>query len=320
MKVAVLDDWQEVAASSADWGPLQSRAEVVFFPDALGSENAAADALADFNILLTVQDRMPLPASLLARLPRLRMVGITKANRLLDMAACRERGIVVSHTQSTDANAAWAPAELTLGLLIAAFRAIPTADATIRAGGFQHGVPVGIGLAGKTLGIIGLGRLGSRVATYANAFGMRVIAWSPGLTEDKARAAGAHSVAKDALLEQADAVTLHVPLSDKSRGLLAAGDLARMKPGALLINTSRGPLVDEAALVAALRSGRISAALDVFDDEPLPQDHPLRCSKNTVLTPHLGYGVKETWAEFYPQSVENAVAFLDGKPIRVVEA
>ena len=319
-KVAVLDDWQDAARHHADWDRLAGRAEVRFFADAFTGEDQAAAGLAEFDILLTMQDRMPLPGSLIARLPKLRMVGTSMSNSVLDMQACAERGILVCKTDGPSEDGVWATAELALGLLIAAFRSIPQADAAMRRGGFQRGVPIGRSLSGKTLGIIGLGRLGGRLARYAAALGMTVLAWSPGLDDARAAEAGANSVAKDALMAAADAVSIHVKLSDRSRGLIGAPDLARMKPGAVLINTSRGPIVDQAALLAALREGRIVAALDVYDDEPLPEQHPLRGLANTVLTPHLGYGVEETWRVVYPQSVENVLAFLDGAPVRVVRA
>ncbi len=317
-KVAVLDDWQGVARESADWRPLEAQAEVVFFRDAFGSEDAAATALAGFDIILSMRERTPLPASLIERLPRIRMLGITgKQNASLDLAACAARGIVVSNTV-TKGGASAATAELALGLLIAAARGITVGDAAIRRGGFQDGVPVGIGLAGKVLGVIGLGRLGSQMAQYGRALGMTVLGWSQNLTPEGAVAAGAEYASKEDLLARSDAVSLHLVLSPRSRGIIGRSDLARMKPGAILINTSRGPLVDEAALVEAVSGGRITAALDVFDQEPLPADHPLRHAPNTVLTPHIGYGVAETWAEFYPQSVENALAFLAGSPIRTI--
>jgi phosphoglycerate dehydrogenase-like enzyme len=317
VEIAILDDWQGVARGSADWSPLAARAELTFFADPLGSEDEAAAALADFEILLTMRERTPFPETLIRRLPKLRMIGITGASvATLDLAACARRGVLVCNTAGGGPGAPHATAELALGLMIAAARAIPAADATMRAGGFQRGVPVGIGLAGKTLGVIGLGRLGARMARYAGALEMNVIAWSPNLTEDKARAGGARLVGKAELMETSDAISIHMVLSPRSRGLVGAEDFARMKHGAIFINTSRGPLVDEAALVAAVESGRVIAALDVFDEEPLPPAHPLR--RAAVLTPHLGYGVAETWRDFYPRSIENALAFLDGAPIRVV--
>jgi phosphoglycerate dehydrogenase-like enzyme len=315
-KVAVLDDWQGVARPSADWAPLEARAEVVFFHAAFGSEDAAAEALASFDIILSMRERTPLPASLIGRLPKLRMLGITgKHNASLDLAACEARGIVVSNTTAGSGGAA-ATAELALGLLIAAARGIPAGDAAIRRGGFQDGVPVGIGLAGKTLGVIGLGRLGSHMARYGHALGMTVLGWSQNLTPEAAAAAGAAYATKPELLARSDAISLHLVLSPRSRGIIGRDDLAAMKPGAIVINTSRGPLIDEAALLEAVTAGRIVAALDVFDREPLPPDHPWRRAPNTVLTPHMGYGVAEIWAAFYPQSIENALAFLDGRPIR----
>ncbi len=317
-KVAVLDDWQGVAQHFGDWPKLKARAEIVFFERAFENEDDAARKLADFDIVLSMRERTPLPASLINRLPKLRMLGMTGArNASLDTDACTARGIVVCHTVGGGASEA-ATAELALGLLIAAARAIPPGDAAIRAGRFQQGVPVGIGLAGKTLGVIGLGRLGSHMARYGRALNMTVLAWSQNLTAEKAQAAGAEMVSKADLLSRSDAVSIHLVLSPRSRGLIGSADLAQMKPGAILINTSRGPIVDEAALIEAVQAGRIIAALDVYDREPLPADHPLRRAPNTILTPHLGYGVKETWEVFYPQSIENALAFMDGKPVRVM--
>lgn len=317
-KVAVLDDWQGVAKTSADWSRLQARAEVVFFAKAFDNADDAARQLADFDIVLSMRERTPLPASLINRLPKLRMLGMTGArNASLDTAACTARGVVVCNTTGGGNNEA-ATAELALGLLICAARAIPSGDANIRAGRFQEGVPVGQALAGKTMGIIGLGRLGSHMARYCKALNMNLLAWSQNLTPERAQAAGASMVSKDELLSRSDAVSIHLVLSDRTRGLIGAADLARMKPGAILVNTSRGPIIDEKALIEAVKGRRIVAALDVFDREPLPKDHPLRSAPNVVLTPHLGYGVKETWDSFYPQSMENALAFLDGKPVRVV--
>jgi phosphoglycerate dehydrogenase-like enzyme len=319
-KVAVLDDWQGVARTSADWSPLQARAEVVFFAKAFDNEDDAARQLVDFDIVLSMRERTPLPASLINRLPKLRMLGMTGArNASLDSAACTARGIVVCNTTGGGNNEA-ATAELALGLLIAAARAIPAGDANIRGGKFQEGVPVGHTLAGKTLGVIGLGRLGSHMARYGKALNMNLLAWSQNMTPDKAQAAGAAMVSKEDLLSRSDAVSIHLVLSDRTRGLIGAADIARMKPGAILVNTSRGPIVDEKALIEAVQARRIVAALDVFDREPLPPNHPLRKATNVVMTPHLGYGVQETWQGFYPQSLENALAFLDGKPVRVTNS
>lgn len=319
VKVAVLDDWQGVARGSADWSALQARAEVVFFAEAFADEDDAARQLADFEIVLSMRERTPLPGSLINRLLKLRMLGMTGArNASLDTDACTARGVVVCNTVAGSGSTNdSATAELALGLMIAAARGLAVGDANIRAEKFQLGVPVGIGLNGKTLGLIGLGRLGSHMARYGNALNMKVIGWSQNLTAEKATTAGATMVSKQELLSTADVVSIHLVLSPRSRGLIGAADLAMMKHGAILVNTSRGPIVDEAALLEAVHAGRMVAALDVFDREPLPAGHPLRSAPNTVLSPHLGYCVQETWEQFYPQSIENALAFLDGKPVRV---
>ncbi|WP_263359949.1 D-2-hydroxyacid dehydrogenase family protein [Acidicapsa ligni] len=319
-KVAVLDDWQGVAKSSTDWSALSAIADVIFFERAFQNEDDTAAALSDFEVVLSMRERTPLPASLINRLPNLRMLGITgSSNAVLNLAACTAKNIVVSNTTGHGGSEA-STAELALGLLLAAARAIPAADANMRAGYFQEDLPVGISLAGKTIGILGLGRLGSHMARYCQALNMTVVAWSENLTVEKARAAGVALVSKEELFSTSTAISIHLVLSPRTRGLINASDLARMKPGAILINTSRGPIVNETALVEAVQARRIIAALDVYDREPLPQDHPLRSAPNTVLTPHLGYGVQEVWREFYGQSVENALAFLKGKPVRVVNA
>ena len=316
-KVAVLDDWQGIAHASADWSALEARADVTIFQEAFSDEDDAVAKLADFDIVLSMRERTPLPASLIDRLPKLRMLGMTGArNASLDTPACTARGIPVCAT-SGGGYADSATAELALGLLLAAARGIPRGDANMRGGTFQMGVPVGIGLAGKTMGIIGLGRLGGYMATYCKALRMNVIAWSQNLTEERCTEMGVKKVTKDELIAQSDAMSVHLVLSPRSRGLIGASDIARMKPGAILINTSRGPIIDETAMIAAVNAGRIVAALDVYDKEPLPAGHPLRSAPNTVLMPHMGYGVKETWDGFYPQMIENALAFLDGKPVRV---
>ncbi len=316
-KVAVLDDWQGVARGAADWSVLETRADVTIFQEAFADEDDAVAQLADFDIVLSMRERTPLPASLIDRLPKLRMMGMTGArNASLDTPACTARGIPVCRTEG-GGYADSATAELSLGLLLAAARGIPRGDANMRGGTFQMGVPVGIGLAGKTMGIMGLGRLGGYMATYAKALRMNVIAWSQNLTAERCAEMGVTLVTKDELMAQSDAISVHLVLSPRSRGLIGAADIARMKQGAILINTSRGPIIDEASMLAALNAGKIVAALDVYDREPLPVGHPLRSAPNTVLMPHMGYGVKETWDGFYPQMIENALAFLDGKPVRV---
>jgi phosphoglycerate dehydrogenase-like enzyme len=236
----------------------------------------------------------------------------------VDVAAMMARGVTVCYTGGGDSGEG--TAELALGLMLAAVRHIPAGDAAIRAGRFQDGVGVGFLLAGKTLGILGLGRLGTLMAGYGRALRMRVLAWSQNLTAEKASAAGATLVGKEELLSRSDVVSVHLTLSERTRGLIGGRELALMKPGAVLVNTSRGPIVDEAALLAAVQSGRLIAGLDVYDREPLPAAHPLRQAPNTVMTPHLGYVTAENLAAFYQQSVENVLAFLDGKPIRAMEA
>jgi hypothetical protein len=227
-KVAVLDDWQEVARKSADWTPLAARAELVFFPDAFRGEDEAAVALADFDVLLTMRERTAFPETLICRLQKPRMISITGASvATLDVAACTRQGILVCNTAGGAPSAPYATAELALGLLIAAARSIPAADASLRAGAFQRGVPVGMSLAGKTLGIVGLGRLGARMARYAAALEMKVIAWSPNLTDDKARDAGARLVGRSDLMAESDAISIHMVLSPQTRGLIGAADIGR---------------------------------------------------------------------------------------------
>lgn len=317
-KIAVLDDWQNVARSSADWAPLERRAELVFFHDAFASEDDAAHQLADCDVVMAMRERTAFPASLVRRLPKLKLFSLTgKRAGSVDMQALVARGVTITTTSGGDTGAA--TAELALLLMLAAARNLPRADASIRAGGFQAGVPPGFELEGRTLGLIGLGRLGQRMGRYAKAIGMEVIAWSQNLSPSAALERGATYVPFDDLLARADVVSIHLVLSPRSRGLIGAPQLARMKPGAILVNTSRGPIVDEAALIEALRANRIVAALDVYDREPLPADHPFRTLPNTVLTPHLGYVTQSAMRDFYVQSVENVLAFLDGNPIRVME-
>ena len=316
-RVAVLDDWQGVAASLADWSALQARAEVVFFREAIAEADALVEALAGFDVVLAMRERTALPGSTIRRLGDLRLLTFTgAANAAVDVAACTAQGVLVCNTVSRTPR--YGTAELAFGLLLACARLIPEADGRIRAGGFQDGIVPGVDLLGGTLGIVGLGRLGSRMARYAQAFEMEVIAWSQNLTEERARELGVARVGKDELFSRADALSIHLVLSPRSRGLVGAAELGRMKRGAILINTSRGPIVDEAALLAALHEGRIVAGLDVYGTEPLPAGHPLRSAPNTVLTPHLGYVTQQTLAQMYSACIENIMAWLDGAPINVV--
>lgn len=316
MRVAIIDDWQAVAKSCADWGPLAARAELQFFTEAFVSVDAAARALGDFDIILPMRERTQLKRDLLERLPRLRMLALTgNGTRHVDMDYCNERGIPCC---SSGTYSPAATAEFTLGLMLAAARHIAAGDANMRSGRFQHGIPLGIALEGKTLGIIGVGRIGTRVAAYGRALGMKVLGWSPNLTEENAAAAGVTRVDKQQLLSGADVISLHVVYSPRSHHLLKAEDLALIKPGAILVNTARGPLIDEAALLEVLGNGQIVAALDVYEQEPVPVHHPLRDLPNVVLTPHLGFAAQHVFDGFYQQSIENILGFMDGKPLRVM--
>lgn len=316
-RIAVLDDWQGVARRSADWSALERRAQVEFFGQPFDGPDALAQALAGFDAILAMRERSAFPASLIERLSGLRIIALTgQRSGTLDLDACTARKIVVCNTGGQHSTAT--TAELTLALLLAAARHVPAADRDMRGGGFQRGVPLGTLLEGRTLGVVGLGKIGTRLARYGNALGMRVLAWSPNMTPERAHAAGAQAVDKATLFAESHAVTLHLVLSPRTRAVVAAPELDRMPPGAILVNTSRGPLVDENALIERLRSGRLTAGLDVFDREPLPADHPLRTLPNVVLTPHLGYCTAEIYQQFYRESIENLLAFLDGKPIRVM--
>ena len=318
-RIAVIDDWQNIARRSADWSALMARADVQFFEAPFTDENDAARRLADFDIVLATRERTPFPASLVARLPKLKMFGLTGARAaLIDSAALTAQGVTVCYTGGGPSGTS--TAELALGLMLAAARRIPAGDAAVRDGRFQTGTEAGHILEGKTVGLIGLGRIGARMAGYCGALGMKVLAWSQHLSAETAAATGAVRVGKDELLSGADVVSLHLVLSDRTRGILGAADLARMRPGAILVNTARAQLVDEAALMAAVESRRLIAALDVFYREPLPAGHPLARAPNVVLTPHLGYSAVEVYREYYAHAVENALAFLDGNPIRVLQA
>jgi phosphoglycerate dehydrogenase-like enzyme len=317
-RIAVLDDWQNVARASADWSVVIARAEVEFFQEPFADEDAAARALLPFDIVLAIRERTPFSATLVERLPNLRMFGMTGARAaLIDTAAFKARGVTVCYTGGGPSGAS--TAEMALGLMLAAARGVPAGDAAVRTGRFQVGTRAGPVLAGKTLGIIGLGRIGSVMARYGRALDMSVLAWSQHLTTDAASAAGARHVSKTELLAESDVVSLHLVLSDRTRGILGASELSRMKHGAILVNTARAGLVDEVALIEAVQSGRLIVALDVFHREPLSAAHPLSRAGNAVLTPHLGYSAIEVYAEYYRHTVENVLAFLDGRPIRVLD-
>lgn len=317
IKVAILDDWQSVAHSSADWSELAQQAELVFFKEPFASPDELIQKISEFDVIIAMRERSAFPKAVIDRLTNLRLIALTGSRTwTMDMDACTKRHIIVSHTAATTASAA--TAELALGLLLAAARNIPAAAVSMQDGRFQQKLSAGRVLDGATLGVIGVGKIGSRMARYGNALGMNVLAWSQNLTDELARAAGARRVAKEELLRESDAISLHVVLSKRSRGLIGAAELARMKDDAILINTSRGPLIDESALLENLQRGRLIAALDVFDQEPLPADHPLRSLPNTVLTPHQGYCTHEIYSQFYRESIENVLAYLKKAPIRML--
>ncbi len=317
LKIAILDDYAAVALDSADWSSLN--AEIVAFDRHL-SEDEAASALAPFDVLCTMRERMALPRTLIERLPNLKLITIVGAGLAnLDMQAATDHGVVVCHSDFRSpamAKVANATPELAWGLMIATVRHIAAEDRALRQGGWQS--TVGLILAGRTLGLLGLGRIGKRMAQYAQVFGMEVIAWSQNLAAEAASEVGVRRVEKDELFAKADILSIHLQLSGRSRGLVTERELGLMKPDAYLINTSRGPIVDEAALIAALREGRIAGAgLDVFDVEPLPRNHPFRAMEQVTLTPHLGYNTRETLRAFWGDMPEAIAAFEAGAPVRV---
>jgi phosphoglycerate dehydrogenase-like enzyme len=317
MRVAVLDDWQRVALRSADWSVLQGRAEVTFHDDAAADADALAARLDGVDMVVAMRERSAFPRALIARLPALKLLSFTgRAVSNIDLEACRDRGIVVCNTGGERSGAS--TAELALGLLIAAARSLAAGDRAVRAGAFQSPVHAGLVLEGRRLGIVGPGRIGARVARYAQALGMETVGWSPNLTPERAAAAGVAPVDKDTLFATCDAVSVHLVLSERTRRIVSQADIARLKPGAIFVNTARSGLVDEHALVARLVAGTLCAGLDVYEHEPLPANHPLCALPNVVLAPHIGYCAEEVYTQFYRESVENCLAFLDGRPVRQV--
>jgi phosphoglycerate dehydrogenase-like enzyme len=314
MRAAVLDDYEGVALRVADWSPVLERVDVDVFSEHIDDEDELARRLAPYDIVVLMRERTPMPASLLERLPNLRLLASTgRKNASIDVAAARDRGITVCGTDSPSS----APGELTWALILGLARNLVVEAERMRRGGWQSSL--GADLAGRTLGVIGLGRIGTQVAAVGNAFGMDVLAWSENLTVERAAEVGVRAVPLDRLLAEADVVTVHQVLSKRTRGLLGARELALMKPTSLLVNTSRAPIVDTVALLAALEEGRIGGAgLDVFDEEPLPADHPLRTAPRTLLTPHIGYVTEEVFRTYYQGVVEDITAFLDGSPIRTL--
>ena len=307
--IAVLDDYQGVALQLADWSVLGDRASVTVFDDHLADADAVVERLLPFDVVCVMRERTPLPRTVIERLPRLKLIASTgPRNASIDAAAATEHGIAVMHT----GYASSPTVELTWALILAGARHITSENASLRAGGWQRSV--GDDLAGRTLGIIGLGSIGTQVAKVGLAFGMKVIAWSQNLTSDVAAAAGARLVSKQELLREADVVSIHLVLSSRTTGLIDAPDLALMKPSARLVNTSRGPVIVEAALLDALASHKIAgAAIDVFDTEPLPPQHPFRSADNLLATPHVGYVTRGLYERFYGDTVGNIVTWLDGR-------
>ncbi|OAV49979.1 hydroxyacid dehydrogenase [Rhizobium sp. WYCCWR10014] len=315
--IAILDDYLGNSQEVADWEGLKSRANVVVFDRPLALPDEAARELAEFDIICTLRERMPIPGELVCRLPRLKYIVVTgKRYDTVDIATAASRGILVSNTPVSGAGAGGV-AELVWGLILSATRHIASEDRSMRSGGWQ--TRAGTTVGGKVLGILGLGGLGRRVAEIGKVFGMELQAWSQNMTAEQAEAAGARLVSKQELFATSDVVTIHLALSDRTRGIVGATELQAMKKTAYIINTARGAIVDEPALIAALRSRSIAGAgLDVYEKEPLPVDHPFRSLSNVVITPHLGYFTRDMLGTYYGDAVRLIEAFLDGRPERVV--
>jgi phosphoglycerate dehydrogenase-like enzyme len=308
-KIAVLDDYQNVALNSADWSVLHDRAVITVFQNHLADPDAVVERLLPFDVLCVMRERTPLPRSIIERLPNLKLIVSTgPRNASIDVVAAGEHGIAIAHTgYRSDPTI-----EFTWALILASARNIVGESNSVRSGGWQH--TVGTDLRGKTLGVLGLGRIGSEVARIGGAFGMNIIAWSQNLTAEAAKAAGATLVSKEQLFERADILTIHLVLSRRTRGLVGAAELGRMKPTARLINASRGPIVDEQALISVLKNRRIAgAAIDVFDIEPLPASHPFRMLDNVLATPHMGYVSEDLYKTFYEDAVSNIRQWLDSQ-------
>ncbi|WP_328427579.1 D-2-hydroxyacid dehydrogenase family protein [Streptomyces sp. NBC_00443] len=314
LRCAVLDDFQNVATEVADWSPLADDVEVVRFTRHFPGEDALAAALAGFDIVVTLRERVPFPASLIARLPRLKLlIASGMRNTVIDYAAAEAHGVTVCGTASSSTP----PVELTWALLLGLARGLVQESNALRSGGPWQST-VGADLHGRRLGVLGLGKIGSRVAQVGLAFGMHVSAWSQNLTKEYADEVGVHlAPSKEALLAESDFVSVHLALSDRTRGLVGPAEIALLKPTAYLVNTSRAAIVDQAALLAALHEGRIAGAgVDVFDTEPLPADHPMRTAPRLLATPHLGYVSQANYATYYGQAVEDIQAYLAGSPVR----
>jgi phosphoglycerate dehydrogenase-like enzyme len=316
MRLAILDDFQNVVLSMTDWSVIEDRVDITVFNDHLEDVDEVARRLDPFDIVVVIRERTKFPRALFDQLPNLKLL-VTGGmrNRGIDLAAAKDHGVTVCGTGGSGNSTA----ELTWGLIISVMRNIPEQVQAIRDGGWQVGL--GVGLMGKTLGIIGLGRQGGAVAKIGKGFDMDVVAWSRKLTKERCAEHGVRlGESMEALLAQSDIVSVHVPLTDSSRGLIGADALAQMKPSAYLINTSRGPIVEEAALIEAVKGGKIAGAgLDVFDIEPLPAGHPYRTLEGIVPTPHLGYTARENYQVYFKEGIEDIDAYLKGAPIRVLE-
>ncbi len=314
MKIAILDDYQRVARDLADWDRLPAGSDLVVFDRHIADREELAAALQPFEVIVIMRERTPFPAELLERLPKLRLLITTGGrNASIALEACRARGITVCGTGTLGTPTA----ELAWGLILALVKRIPAEERALRAGAWQTGLTEG--LAGKRLGLLGLGKLGTQVARVGQAFGMDVVAWSQNLTPERAAEVGVRRVEKQELFATSDVVSLHLILSDRTRGIVGAEELNAMRPTAWFVNTSRAGLVDESALLAVLRDKRIAGAgLDVFPVEPLPTDHPLLSLPNVVLTPHLGYVTRENYAVFYRDALEDILAWRAGAPVRLL--
>jgi phosphoglycerate dehydrogenase-like enzyme len=317
VKAAILDDYQNVAMKFADWSPINKDVDVKVFNDPIGGPDAVIKALQGFAVVMMMRERTPFPRKVIEGLPDLKLLITTGArNNSIDLKACAERGVTVCGT----GGAGNPTAGIAFGLMLELTRRIGFENARLKAGQAWQ-VTIGQDLEGLTLGIVGFGKLGQRVAAIGKAFGMKVIAWSQNLTPEKTKEAGAEYASKEDLFRNSDFVSIHYVLGERSRGLITAEDIGRMKPSAYLINTARAPIVDQAALLKALQDKKIAGAgLDVFDVEPLPLDHPYRKLDNVVLTPHLGYVSEQNYRKYFPDVVEDIRAWLDGKPVRVVAA
>ena len=314
-RCAILDDYQKVALKSADWSKVATELDCKIFNEHLGSQENVIKALQGFEIICAMRERTAFPRAVIEKLPDLKLLITTgMRNASIDVAAAREHGVVVCGTPATGNPTSG----IAIGLMLELTRRIGYENARLKAGAPWQST-IGLDLEGLTLGVIGLGKLGARTSRIAQAFGMKVMAWSQNLTPEKCKAVGVEYAQKDELFRQSDLITIHVVLSQRTRGLVGAKELALMKPTAYIINTSRGPIIEEGALLAALREKRIAGAgLDVFDVEPLPTDHPLRKMDNVVLTPHLGYVSLQNYRAYFSGVVDDIRAFLDGSPVRVL--